>query len=267
MEISESGRRFLEMSAAEYFRLPNPNVFYCNKIIKNPMKHVVEEYIKHNKLKIERRADDLGKRMLPKVDFLAKKNWTFDTELDIQTFNSKSDTETLEWLEKYYTEDDYVHVFERLDTIIDCFKENSSESGYLKQLLTIKNLLKDDFNNYSVLMSCMFSIIEYKIFQRMGKIETTDIFKHEKAVNMKNSITSSDKNTLLILMSISVATNLRNFWSFGEFENGIDFSKFGRHAVQHGRINPERYKPRHIIQLILLLLGICLDENLFSDPV
>lgn len=193
------------------------------------------------------------------VKILSENNWvvSFLSVDDLRNLNNKSKAEILNYAEKYYTVDNYRNFFMCFDDLIRDFKAVSTDKGYLKQLIRIEELLKDDFSNYIVLLSTAMGILEYKYIQKSGKLNTSKILKcKEIVVNHE----AKQKSVTDMLASVDMGSTfgvLENYYKYGYFENGINSSKFGRHAVQHGRYNPERYKETDMIKTILLIYAIC----------
>lgn len=84
------------------------------------------------------------------VNILSENNWvvSFLSVDDLKKQNSKSKEEILDYVEKYYTENNHRHFFMYFDDLIKNFETNSEDRGYLEQLKIIEQLLKDNFRYY-----------------------------------------------------------------------------------------------------------------------
>ena len=105
------------------------------------------------------------------VKILSENNWvvSFLSVDDLRNLNNKSKAEILNYAEKYYTVDNYRNFFMCFDDLIKDFKAVSTDKGYLKQLIRIEELLRDNFSNYIVLLSTAMGILEYKYIQKKWK--------------------------------------------------------------------------------------------------
>ena len=193
------------------------------------------------------------------VNILSENNWvvSFLSVDDLKKQNSKSKEEILDYVEKYYTVNNHHNFFMYFDNLIKNFETNSEDRGYLEQLKIIEQLLKDNFRYYIVLLSTAMGILEYKYIQKNGKLNTS-VIAHGSEI--RENASEKPKSVTDVLERIDISSTykvLKNYYQKSHFENGINRSEFGRHAVQHGRYNPERYKETDMIKTILLIYAIC----------
>lgn len=73
----------------------------------------------------------------------------------------KSEDKVLEYIETFYTENNYQKFYKVLNLVIEEFKEQNLNEGYRLQLLKIRKVIKQDFDNFDLFMSTVFSIAEY----------------------------------------------------------------------------------------------------------
>ena len=168
---------------------------------------------------------------------------------------NKTEKDILEYVEKFYTENNYQKFFKVFDLVIEGFKEQGLNEGYRLSLVKIRKLLKQDFDNYDLFMNITFSIIDYLCSFKFGILSTNDYIREKSIGTARRKY--ADKNGQLTEIDImSMFGVLKSWWKKINFKKGLDRTDFGRSPIEHGRYDPRRYKRTDFIKLILLMFNV-----------
>lgn len=228
-----------------------------------------QEFERRYKL-LNKKAQEIYERLVPLVNELAKQRWAFSLYLsqdDVEKILKHPKKYWEKEMENLYIKDNHKEFFRQFDELIDHgFSKGKIDSGFLEQLKKIERLLKNDFSSYDVLIPALFSIIEFKIGEKLELLDkrTLKIEDYERLKKKSKKIQDEDGLGLLCLRSISIV--LENYFKFTDFKHGINKTKFNRNAILHGRFNPDNYSEVDVIKLIVLLSALC-ECNMFNPSL
>ena len=120
----------------------------------------------------------------------------------------------------------------------------------------MEKLVKQDFNNSKVLISTAVSILDFKFVDKMGSINTNKITSHHDIVSYFNDHKDDERSVLDYLSFLSLLKMMDNFFQNGRFRVGVENTELTRHAIQHGRYDPNRFKNTDFIKVILLIIAV-----------
>lgn len=172
----------------------------------------------------------------------------------------KSEKEVLEYVEEFYTENNYQRFYRVFDLVIEGFEEQGLNEGYRLSLVKIRKLLKQDFDNYDLFMNLAFSIIDYLCSVKFGIISTNGYTKADNIKKARRKYADKDGN-LTEIDIISMFGVLKSWWKKINFNKGLDRTDFGRSPVEHGRYDPRRYRRIDFIKLILFMFNVLMAPN------
>lgn len=149
----------------------------------------------------------------------------------------------------FYSRNNHKNIFRKLDYLISTnYKDNKVKltGGYHDQIIRVKKLLQQDFDNSEVLISTVMTWVEYAISARFGVVNDNNGYRlGGKIQNLDKYIsnTSVEKFDNNILAYYTVFSYLSELWNpkMQKFEDGREKIGIGRHSVQHGRVDPNRY--------------------------
>lgn len=172
----------------------------------------------------------------------------------------KSETEILEYIERFYTENNYQRFFRVFDLVIVGFEEQGLNEGYRLSLVKIRKLLKQDFDNYDLFMNITFSIIDYLCSFKFGILSTNDYIREKSIGTARRKY--ADKNGQLTKIDVmSMFGVLKSWWKKINFKKGLDRTDFGRSPIEHGRYDPRRYKRTDFIKLVLFMFNVLMAPD------
>ncbi|MCI1910481.1 MAG: hypothetical protein LKJ14_01375 [Lactobacillus amylovorus] len=169
----------------------------------------------------------------------------------------KTEKDVLEYVEKFYTENNYQKFFRVFDLVIEGFKDQGLNEGYRLTLVKIRKLLKQDFDNYDLFMNITF---EYLCSFKFGILSTNDYIKEKSIGTARKKY--ADKNGQLTKIDImSMFGVLKSWWKKINFKKWLDRTDFGRSPIEHGRYDPRRYKRTDFIKLILFMFNVLMAPD------
>lgn len=172
----------------------------------------------------------------------------------------KLEKDILEYVEKFYTENNYQRFFRVFDLVIEGFKEQGLNEGYRLSLVKIRKLLKQDFDNYDLFMNITFSIIDYLCSFKFGILSTNDYIR-EKSIGTARRKYADNNGQLTKIDIMSMFGVLKSWWKKINFKKGLDRTDFGRSPIEHGRYDPRRYKRTDFVKLILLMFNVLMAPD------
>lgn len=123
----------------------------------------------------------------------------------------KSEDKVLEYIETFYTENNYQRFYKVLNLVIEEFKEQNLNEGYRLQLLKIRKVIKQDFDNFDLFMSTVFSIAEYVCCYKFGILSTNGFIQEDVIRSVRKDY--ADKNGRLTAIDImSMFGVLKDWW-------------------------------------------------------
>ena len=233
-----------------------------NKKIQESLRSLHETFEKQVKESYKRYS-----KLEPLIISIGKEGWVISPYISLSTVKDIKKLPKEEWANKFstiYEDNNHRQFFVEFDELINSgFEQSKLDQGYLDELKKIRNLLDSDFSNYEVLIPTAFTVLEFKLNEKLGLIDTSETIKIKSVPKIKNKALNADDRNILSLLSFrSVAIVLDKYYSYKEFQDGIDDTEFSRHSVQHGRFNPLRYEENDIIKIILLIAALCENENI-----
>ncbi|MCX8724639.1 hypothetical protein [Lactobacillus sp. B4007] len=177
----------------------------------------------------------------------------------------KSEDKVLEYIETFYTENNYQRFYKVLNLVIEEFKEQNLNEGYRLQLLKIRKVIKQDFDNFDLFMSTVFSIAEYVCCYKFGILSTNGFIQEDVIRSVRKDY--ADKNGRLTAIDImSMFGVLKDWWKKIDFKRGPERTDFGRNPIEHGRYDPRRFKETDFIKLILFIFTVLMapDRNTYK---
>lgn len=177
----------------------------------------------------------------------------------------KSEDIVLEYIETFYTENNYQRFYKVLNLVIEEFKEQNLNEGYRLQLLKIRKVIKQDFDNFDLFMSTVFSIAEYVCCYKFGILSTNGFIQEDVIRSVRKYY--ADKNGRLTAIDImSMFGVLKDWWKKIDFKRGPERTDFGRNPIEHGRYDPRRFKETDFIKLILFIFTVLMapDRNTYK---
>lgn len=208
--------------------------------------------------------DDKYRKLIPVVKKLRNNGWVVTDFLEIDKLfelKGKSDNEIDKIMTDYYIKDNYKKFFYEFDQLIDDFVDEDFDSGYLDQLKMMRKLLKENFNNYKVLISTAVSILDFKYTEVIGSVSTDNTLNRKDVNNYLRCHKDDERSAMDYITFSSLLMTLDAFLERGHFHVGVEHTNLTRHAIQHGRYDPSRYKDTDFIKVILLIIAtrFCTD--------
>lgn len=206
------------------------------------------------------------------ADILMHEGWvTFEVYRSqvLKDNYDKSKKEVLDYIEHYYLDNDYKNFFEVFDAIVEEFyASNEYSDGYAKQIYSIEKLVKQNFENYKVVINTVFSIIEYVCSIKFNLILTNGFIQPKSIKDKRKEYVQKFEEgkykasgNIHRITELSVFQVLKDTWADKHFKVGIEKTQYGRGPIQHGRYDPDRLKETDFIKLIVLLFGIMTCPN------
>ena len=202
--------------------------------------------------------------------FLSKKHWIciLDSPIDqklVKECQRYPISELDRVTKNFYSKNNYENIMKKLVYLISCDYTNKNIKlidGYHIQLVYVKKLLQQDFNNAIVLVNTAISWIEYAVAAKFELVEN----KHGHSLTRKIKKLSNDidkyskkdpKKTYLVEL-YQVSLCLDDLWDTNKqnFEDGRYNVGIGRHSIQHGRVDPRCYNAEIMEKLICLLYAL-----------
>lgn len=172
----------------------------------------------------------------------------------------KSEDKVLEYVETFYTENNYQRFYKVFNLVIEEFKEQNLNEGYRLQLLKIRKVIKQDFDNFDLFMSTLFSIAEYVCCYKFGILSTNGFIQEDVIRSVRKDY--ADKNGRLTAIDImSMFGVLKDWWKKIDFKRGPERTDFGRNPIEHGRYDPRRFKETDFIKLILFIFTVLMAPD------
>lgn len=190
-----------------------------------------------------------------------------NSKVDKELIKSCKNSQQLELSEvayTFYSEDHHKNIFRKLDYLISAdYSHNQIKliDGYHDQIIRVRKLLDQDFNNSEVLVNVVMSWVEYAIAARFGVVEDNQGYRIGSKIEDfdeligQTSISLFDEN---LIAYYAVFSYLDDLWNpkMQKFEDGKDSVGIGRHSVQHGRVDPRRYTEEVMEKLICLVYAL-----------
>lgn len=198
------------------------------------------------------------------VENLSENGWVITDFFEIDKLlelKGKSVNEMNEIMTDYYIKDNYKQFFYEFDQLIDDFIDEDFDLGYLDQLKVIRKLLEENFNNYKVLISTAVSILDFKYTEVIGLVSTDNILNRRDIKRYFQRHKDDERPAIDYITFSSLLKTLDAFLEQGHFHVGVEHTHLTRHAIQHGRYDPSRYKDTDFIKVILLIIAtrFCTD--------
>lgn len=198
---------------------------------------------------------------------LMKHGWTtsefFYNEILKNNYH-KSEDSIIEYIETFYTENNFQRFYRIYDLVIERFQELGMCEGYRLQLVKIKKLIKQDFNNYDLFINNLFSIAEYVCDFQFNLLSNNDYIKKETIKNARKEY--ADKNGQLTAIDLmSLFSVLKDWWCKANFKVGLKKTLFGRNTVEHGRYDPRRYKKTDFIKVVVFIFNAIMSPSLNKE--
>ncbi|TSO25480.1 hypothetical protein [Lactobacillus sp. LL6] len=149
----------------------------------------------------------------------------------------------------FYTKNNYQNTFKRLEEVINLVaKSKFYPKSYVDYLRRFQKTLKQDFGNCQLLITNLMTLIENAVAQRLGLLNSSSghLIKTNLEKTEKKIYENSDLELLMVVLIY--------LWNgkFQNFPDGIDKVGIGRHSIDHGRVNPDRYTDIVFIKLLLI---------------
>lgn len=184
---------------------------------------------------------------------------------DILKMNyNKSEEDILKYIKNFYSENNYEKFFRIFDLIIDSFQDLKMNEGYRLQLIKMRNIVSQDFNNYDLLISNLFSIAEYVCAFQFDLLSNNDYINKESIKNNRKKYTDENGQLTAIDM-LSFFTVLKKWWAKADFKVGLEKTKFNRNTVEHGRFDPRRFTEIDFIKIIAFIFNAVMSPTLRNN--
>lgn len=181
-------------------------------------------------------------------------NWTwgfcFEDE-DIFNFYDKSEKEIDDAMVSYYRKDNYSNLFDEIESTIDYLNKINGH-GFADQYALIMELLQKDFTNFRAIVPSLFGILTFIFDYQHNFLNVETSARKDIAENFKNKNSNVMKSMSSQTMRATSAV-FCTYYSRVTFADGPEKVGFGRHSVQHGRYDPDRYKEKDIMKLIVVI--------------
>ncbi len=202
--------------------------------------------------------------------FLSKKHWIciLDSPIDQKLVKECQRYPVSEFdriAKNFYSRNNYENIMKKLDYLISCDYTNRNIKlidGYHLQLVYVKKLLQQDFNNAIVLVNTAISWIEYAVAAKFKLVENKNghslTRKIKKLSNDIDKYSKKDPKKTYLVELYQVSLCLDDLWDTNKqnFEDGRYNVGIGRHSIQHGRVDPRRYNAEIMEKLICLLYAL-----------
>ena len=184
---------------------------------------------------------------------------------DILKMNyNKSEEDILKYITNFYSENNYENFFRIFDLIIDSFQDLKMNEGYRLQLIRIKNIISQNFNNYDLFINNLFSIAEYVCAFQFDLLSNNDYINKKSIKNSRKKYTDENGQLTAIDM-LSFFTVLKKWWTKADFKVGLEKTKFSRNTVEHGRFDPRRFTEIDFIKIVAFIFNAVMSPTLRND--
>lgn len=184
---------------------------------------------------------------------------------DILKMNyNKSEEDILKYIKNFYSENNYEKFFRIFDLIIDSFQDLKMNEGYRLQLIKMRNIVSQDFNNYDLLISNLFSIAEYVCAFQFDLLSNNDYINKESIKNNRKKY-ADENGQLTAIDMLSFFTVLKKWWAKADFKVGLEKTKFNRNTVEHGRFDPRRFTEIDFIKIIAFIFNAVMSPTLRNN--
>lgn len=184
---------------------------------------------------------------------------------DILKMNyNKSEEDILKYIKNFYLENNYEKFFRIFDLIIDSFQDLRMNEGYRLQLIRIRNIVSQNFNNYDLMINNLFSIAEYVCAFQFYLLSTNDYIKNRSIKNSRKKY-ANENGQLTTIDMLSFFTVLKKWWTKADFKVGLEKTKFNRNTVEHGRFDPRRFTEVDFIKIIAFIFNAVMSPKLRND--
>jgi hypothetical protein len=244
-------------------------IFSYNQINSQLFKRIAEQQVQFSRRmaqlneylqEAQRHFDQKYRELEPVISCLKNCGWVITPFIEInELFKLKGKSRQFcnQFMTDYYTKNHYNRFYYEYGELIKDFTDDEElEVGYLEQLKLMRNLLKQDFNNSKVLISTAVSILDFKYVEKMGSINTNRITTHQEIVSYFDEHKNDERSVLDYLSFLSLLKVMDKFFQNGRFRVGIENTELTRHAIQHGRYDPNRLKNTDFIKVMLLIIAI-----------
>ena len=184
---------------------------------------------------------------------------------DILKMNyNKSEEDILKYIENFYLENNYEKFFRIFGLIIDSFQDLRMNEGYRLQLIRIRNIISQDFNNYDLMINNLFSIAEYVCAFQFDLLSNND-YINKKSIKSSRKKYTDENGQLTAIDMLSFFTVLKKWWTKADFKVGLEKTKFNRNTVEHGRFDPRRFTEVDFIKIIVFIFNAVMSPTLRND--
>ena len=184
---------------------------------------------------------------------------------DILKMNyNKSEEDILKYIKNFYSENNYEKFFRIFDLIIDSFQDLKMNEGYRLKLIKMRNIVSQDFNNYDLLISNLFSIAEYVCAFQFDLLSNNDYINKESIKNNRKKY-ADENGQLTAIDMLSFFTVLKKWWAKADFKVGLKKTKFNRNTVEHGRFDPRRFTEIDFIKIIAFIFNAVMSPTLRNN--
>lgn len=184
---------------------------------------------------------------------------------DILKMNyNKSEEDILKYIENFYLENNYEKFFRIFGLIIDSFQDLRMNEGYRLQLIRIRNIVSQDFNNYDLMINNLFSIAEYVCAFQFDLLSNND-YINKKSIKSSRKKYTDENGQLTAIDMLSFFTVLKKWWTKADFKVGLEKTKFNRNTVEHGRFDPRRFTEVDFIKIIVFIFNAVMSPTLRND--
>ncbi|WP_046433880.1 hypothetical protein [Lactobacillus sp. N54.MGS-719] len=173
---------------------------------------------------------------------------------------NKSEDEILEYIETFYTENNYQRFYRVFNLVIEGFEDQNLNEGYRLLLIKIRKMIRKNFDNYDLFMNTLFSIAEYVCCYKFGILSTNGYIEKNniKAARKKYA---DENGSLTEIDLMSMFGVLTRWWDKTNFKKGLEKTAFGRNSIEHGRYDPRRYKKTDFIKLIVFIFNVLMAPD------
>lgn len=214
--------------------------------------------------KAQKELDQKYRTLIPVINLLSKNGWVITPFFEIDKLfmlRGKSTSYCIQFMTDYYSKEDHKQFFYEFDQLLKDFIDEDFDDGYLDQLQRMRKLVQSDFKNSDVLINTAVSILEFKYIEVMGFVSTGNTLR-QKDINDYFKHHENDRRSIFDYLSFcSLLKTLSKFMGYENFNVGVENTHLTRHAIQHGRYDPSRYKDTDFIKVILLIIAtrFCTD--------
>ena len=177
---------------------------------------------------------------------------------------NKSEEDILKYIKNFYSENNYEKFFRIFDLIIDSFQDLKMNEGYRLQLIRIRNIVSQNFNNYDLLINDLFSIAEYVCAFQFDLLSNND-YINKKSIKYSRKNYADGNGQLTAIDMLSFFTVLKKWWTNANFKVGLGKTKFNRNTVEHGRFDPRRFTEIDFIKIIAFIFNAVMSPSLRNN--